>query len=353
MYRIQALFLTSIILSALISCGPKNTVSDQSLTTDIQSKLYADATTKGSAVNVAVKDGVVTLSGDVPNSDVELQAMKIANGTAGVRSVSDQMKVNSAAAAAQAPPPTSPAASKPEPQKSASNTPALRPSDTAPAPPPTSTANSSAPEASADAPPTAPAHPVPSTPPAPPKPVFVTIPAGDRLSVRMIDSIDTKVNTPGQTFRASLDSPLIANGRVIIPAGTPATVLLENSKAAGRIKGSSELAVRATSLTYGGRTYQLNSSVYEEQGKARGKQTAIRTGIGAAAGAIIGGLAGGGKGAAIGSAAGGGAGFGVNALTHGQQVKIPSETVVTFRLEAPLRIEQPRRNRESAPAPEQ
>src|SRR4051794_41687768 len=80
-------------------CGPKSAASDQTLTTNIQSQLYADSTTRQANVNVAVKDGVVTLSGDVPSSDVELQAMKIANGTAGVRSVSDQMKVNGTMAA--------------------------------------------------------------------------------------------------------------------------------------------------------------------------------------------------------------------------------------------------------------
>ncbi len=335
--RVWLCATTLAVSSLAVSCGPKNTASDQSLATDIQAKLYADATTKGSALNVAVKDGVVNLSGDVPNSDVELQAMKIANGTAGVRSVNDQMKVNTALASTQvpsAPPPSSSSGAN----SSMSQPASPPPSATAPQAPPAAVAAPPA-ESSAGRPP----EPSPSEPPpAPPQPVFATIPAGDRLAVRMIDSIDTKVNTAGQTFRASLDSPLIANGRVIVPAGTPVTVLLENSKGAGRIKGSSELSVRATSLQYGGRTYDINSSVYEEQGKARGKQTAIRTGIGAAAGALIGGLAGGGKGAAIGSAAGGGAGFGINAFTHGSQVKIPSETVVTFRLEAPLRVERQR-----------
>ena len=101
--------------------------------------------------------------------------------------------------------------------------------------------------------------------------------------------------------------------------------------------------MRATSLQYNARTYEVNSSIIEEQGKSRGKQTAVRTGIGAAAGALIGGLAGGGKGAGIGAAIGGGGGFGLSAFTHGQQVKIPSETVLNFRLEAPLRIEKGKR----------
>ncbi len=125
---------------------------------------------------------------------------------------------------------------------------------------------------------------------------------------------------------------------MIVPAGAPATLQIQSVQAAGRIKGSSELSVRVTSIEYRGKTYEVNSSVYADAGNARGKQTAVKTGVGAAAGAIIGAIAGGGKGAAIGSAAGGGAGFGWNALTHGQQVKIPSETILTFRLAAPLTL---------------
>jgi hypothetical protein len=155
----------------------------------------------------------------------------------------------------------------------------------------------------------------------------------------MIDSINSATNTSGQVFRATLYGPITRNGRVVIPAGEPASVLLADARDAGRIKGASELEVRLSQIVYHGRTYRVDSSVYEEVGKARGKQTAVRTGIGAAAGAIIGAIAGGGKGAAIGSAAGGGAGLGTDLFTHGQQVKIPSESIITFRLEAPLTVQ--------------
>ncbi len=287
-------------------CGPKS-AGDQSLVTDIQSKLYADATTKPAGITVAAKDGVVTLSGDVPSSDVELEAMKIANGTAGVKSVNDQMKVNAAAGGNPAPPPTQAQGQSSYP------------------PVPADSAQSSAP-------PVQPAN-------APPGEEMLIVPAGSRVSVRMTDAIDSSKNTPGQEFRGSLDAPLIAGNRVAIPAGTPCTVALEQAQEAGRIKGQSELQVRLRSIEYHGDRHRVNSSVVVETGKKRGRQTVERTGIGAAAGAVIGALAGGGKGAAIGSAAGGGAGLGYNFFTHGSQVKIPSESVLTFRLEAPLSVE--------------
>jgi hypothetical protein len=98
------------------------------------------------------------------------------------------------------------------------------------------------------------------------------------------------------------------------------------------------LEVRLQSISYRGHRFQVDSSDVTEVGKGRGKQTAVRGGIGAAAGAIIGAIAGGGKGAAIGSAAGAGAGVGYQAFTHGQQVSIPSESVLVFTLQSPLTL---------------
>jgi len=334
--------VVAVLLSTIaIGCGPKSATSDQSLVTNIQSKLYGDDTTRQANVKVDVKDGVVTLSGDVPSSDVELQAMKIANGTAGVRSVNDQMKVNGAAAA-------STAGNEPPPG------PATTPGNSLTGSSSGSSGNKPAATASSAAPDVKPARttPAPSVAEATPaesaaatearrKPAEVTIPTGERLSIRTADAIDSGKATVGQTFRASLDAPLTSEGRVIVPAGAPATLQIQSVQAAGRIKGSSELSVRVTSIEYRGKTYEVNSSTFADAGQARGKQTAVKTGIGAAAGAVIGAIAGGGKGAAIGSAAGGGAGFGWNALTHGQQVKIPSETILTFRLAAPLTLPAP------------
>src|SRR5258708_14985369 len=102
MFRARITLITVLATGCLtLSCGPKG-VNDQALATEIQAKLYANDATRAANVKVAVANGVVTLSGDVPSSDVELQAMKIANGATGVQSVTDQMKVNSAAVPATA-----------------------------------------------------------------------------------------------------------------------------------------------------------------------------------------------------------------------------------------------------------
>lgn len=315
-----ALLIGGAITLFSASCAKKS-VDDAALTTAVQSKLYGDATVRQGNISVAVKDGVVTLNGEAPNSDVELAAVKVANGTEGVRSVQDQIKVTSAAVPPMSAPGTPAAGLAP----TASN---LAPKSSTPAAPPPEPAAALARRAATE----------PVAPPKPVEPQTVTIPVGTRLAVRTGDAIDSKTATEGETYRASLDAPLVSRGRVVVPAGSDVTLTIGNVKAAGRIKGSSSLSLKATGLQVGGKSYELASSAYAQQGKSRGKNTALKTGIGAAAGALIGGLAGGGKGAGIGAAAGGGGGFGWNAFTHGDQVKIPAETVLNFRLESPLTV---------------
>jgi hypothetical protein len=313
--------IVGIIAGLALLGGCTKTVSDETLATNIKAALYSDQTTKPANIGVAVKQRVVTLTGDVPSSDVALEAMKIANSTVGVSSVNDQLTVNGVSAANQPPPPA----------------PGAPDANTPPVGGPGTVANPTSPAA-----PPSPggAAPSPYAPPveAPAQPVSVTIPAGEQVAVRTIDAIDSKTNETGQQFRATLSSPLVSHGRTIVPAGADATLLLTQARDSGRVQGRPVLEVRLVAVRHHGRTYRLDSSVFSEAGASRGKQTAVRTGIGAAAGAVIGAIAGGGKGAAIGTAAGGGAGFGSDFFTHGPRVHIPSESILQFRLEAPLTI---------------
>jgi hypothetical protein len=98
------------------------------------------------------------------------------------------------------------------------------------------------------------------------------------------------------------------------------------------------VVLQLDSISSGGQTYNIQTNQYSRDGSSRGKNTAEKVGGGAAIGAIIGALAGGGKGAAIGAAAGGGLGGGVQAAGKGQQIKLPSETVLNFTLQAPVTV---------------
>jgi hypothetical protein len=184
----------------------------------------------------------------------------------------------------------------------------------------------------------APVQVVPSTPAPPPPPQKVTIPAGTTLAVRLVDAIDSEKNQSGETFRATLNSPLAVEGEVAIPAGYDVEGHLVEVKSAGKFAGQSVVVLQLDRISVGGRSYSVQTDQYKRQGSSRGKNTAEKVGAGAAIGAIIGGIAGGGKGAGIGAAAGGGLGGGVQAATKGQQIKLPSETVLNFTLQNPLTV---------------
>jgi hypothetical protein len=166
----------------------------------------------------------------------------------------------------------------------------------------------------------------------------IVIPAGQSLLIRMIDGVDSKTNNVGDIFHASLETDLNVNGTLVARKGTDVYGRLANAKGAGRLAGSSELMLELTRLVINGQDYPVVSSDYTLKGKGRGSNTAEKVGGGAALGAIIGAIAGGGRGAAIGAGAGSAAGAGVQVLTRGQQVKVPSETLLEFRLQQPVPV---------------
>ena len=137
-----------------------------------------------------------------------------------------------------------------------------------------------------------------------------------------------------------LNAPLSSDGEEAVPAGVELVGHLVSVKSAGKFAGQSEVVLQLDSLSAAGKTYSLQTDQYKKTGSSRGKNTAEKVGGGAAIGSIIGALAGGGKGAAIGAAAGAGVGGGVQAATKGQQIKLPSETVLNFTLQAPVTVVQ-------------
>jgi len=169
-------------------------------------------------------------------------------------------------------------------------------------------------------------------------PVYVTVPAGTRISVRMIDGVDSTKNHAGDRFQASLQEPLTVDGNVVVPKGSDVYGRLAESKESGKFSGRSQLQLELTGVVVNGQTVPVVTGEYELTGKSRGASTAKRTIGGAAVGSIIGAIAGGGKGAAIGAGVGGGAGAGSEIITKGDQVKIPSETLLEFTLQQDLSI---------------
>jgi len=352
MYRpvILTAFLTvALVFSVACNKPANNSITNDSIATEIKAKMFSEPLLKSSTVNVSVKDGSVTLSGQLSDDAARLAAERIASSAKGVSKVVDQTVVPIKPALAEYTPPTAPApahtakpshpARAPKPQATA-----LLPTPPAPANPP-APENSSveAPSGPAPIPAAAPAPapaPVPVAPPLPPpvQPVTVTLPSGTVFTVRTIDSIDSSTSQPGHIFRGSLDAPVLLEGNLVVPKGLNMNLKLIGASTASGLNGSSELTVSLDSFTYQGKTYRISSSDVQQKGESRGKRSAAVIGGGAVLGAIIGGLAGGGKGAAIGAGVGGAGGTAVQATTHGKEVRIPSETHLDFTLHDPVDV---------------
>jgi len=171
-----------------------------------------------------------------------------------------------------------------------------------------------------------------------PNAVGVQIPSGTPVIVRMIDGVDSQKDPTGATFRATVDEPVVVNGQTIIPRNSDALVKLVQAHQSGRMTGRSALTLALQQVSINGRMVDTYTEAVTQTSGSKGKKTAAETGGGAALGAVIGALAGGGRGAAIGAVGGGAAGAGVAVVTGGEKVKIPSETRLTFTLQAPVQL---------------
>jgi hypothetical protein len=154
----------------------------------------------------------------------------------------------------------------------------------------------------------------------------------------MIDSVNSEQTRLGQTFRASVDEPVVVDGQVAIPRGANAVVKLVEDQQSGKISGRTTLTLVLQQVDVNGRMLDLTSGDVSQSSGSRGSRSAKVIGGTAALGAIIGAIAGGGKGAAIGAGSGAAVGTGAEVLTKGQTVKIPSETRLTFTLQQPAQL---------------
>ena len=183
----------------------------------------------------------------------------------------------------------------------------------------------------------APTQPVAASPP-PPEVKKVTVPSGAVIPVRLVDAIDSATAQAGDTFHATLDAPVAVDGDVVIPAHYDVEGHVVTAQASGKFAGRALLELQLDRIKVGEKYYNVESDHFKQETGSRGKNTAEKVGGGAVAGAILGGIFGGGKGAAIGSVAGAGAGGGVQAASKKPDIKLSSEKVLTFTLQAAVTI---------------
>ena len=343
-----------ILLLGILTSGLACTKApdDSQLTSQIQSKLGQDSGLHDKQITVQTAGGVVTLSGTVENETQREAAARYASATPGIKEVVNNLETASATATRAADqmaqtsmPPPAPArrSAVPFSDRRRPSTPHHRHQTqrdssqlAADGPPSPEARNAAADENPAPAP-VAQAAPAPQPPP-PAPPRKVTVPSGTSMAIRLLDPIDSEKAQPGQTFRATLDAPLPSDGDVAVPSGYDVKGHIVDVKSAGKFAGQSLLVLELDSISVGGKLYGIEADPYRRQGSNRTTNTAKKVGAGAVIGAIIGGIAGGGKGAGIGAAAGGGVGGGVQAAGKGQQIILPSETVLSFTLRSPLTV---------------
>jgi hypothetical protein len=171
--------------------------------------------------------------------------------------------------------------------------------------------------------------------------------AGTRVEIRTSEPIDER-SVDGRVYRGVVDRDVLdTDGRLAIPRGSRAELIVRETP-------DNELVVDLDSVIVDGQRYSVatrgttvgtsGSTLERGVGTLGANETTGKyVGGGALLGTVIGAIAGGGKGAAIGAAAGAAAGAGAQVITHGQSVRVPEESMLTFRLQRDLTLGVPDR----------
>ena len=175
--------------------------------------------------------------------------------------------------------------------------------------------------------------------PGQPAAVSLRVPAGTELAIRIDQRISVRSSRAGDRFDGNVVEPVVDNGTVIIPRGTPVSGRVVESHRGGHFRGRSVLELRLTAMTLNGYEYPLDTHDSGRTQRGKGRRSAGIIGGMTGAGMLIGGIATGGVGLAIGAAAGAGSGTAIAAGTGNHNLDIPAESVVHFRLADPLVVQ--------------
>lgn len=172
--------------------------------------------------------------------------------------------------------------------------------------------------------------------------VFLTVRAGQELSIELDNEISTETAATDDSFTAYVTQPITVEGREAIPAGSRVMGHVAHAKRSDKVKGVAELTLEFDRLLdANGQEHSIEADALQLQAQSTQKKDAAKIGIGAGAGALVGAIIGGKKGAAIGTAVGGGAGTGVVLATRGEEVVLPQGAAITTRLLADITVEAP------------
>jgi len=325
--------------------------TDGQIEMDVVHALDASNALKKDLITAATIQSEVTLAGTVSSEASKELAESIAARVPGVTAVHNNLKVGDTSQEAQPPDAGTPADDAnaqpmPDGQPGSNEEPMPPPQGLPQAPvhPQDQGQQQAQAPVAPPLPPPPPSRPqyVPMQPPPPPTYEAakgpVTVPAGTLIQVRTSEPVDSKRAKDGTPLQFTVIRDVVFGGVLAIPRGATIHGVVAETKHAGQLAGSAELALKLTSLDLGGKSYELDSDLFKVKSPNKAGRTAGSAFGGALLGAIIGGAVDRGPGAAIGAAAGAGAGVASSAASSGPGVWIPAEALVDFHLAAPITV---------------
>jgi hypothetical protein len=161
----------------------------------------------------------------------------------------------------------------------------------------------------------------------------VTIPAGTRLVIRTVESVDSRSHSAGHRFRGQLESALAVDGQTVVPRGAFIHARIAQAQQSGRMVGSSSLSIEFTDIMLDDRLYPIATGELSARTEGEAARTLGRTARAAAIGGLIDGSSGARTGAKVGA--------GASLLTSGASINVPRGTILETTLRTPLTVPRP------------
>src|SRR5262245_4347072 len=88
-----------------------------------------------------------------------------------------------------------------------------------------------------------------------------SLPAGTAIRVTTSQSVNSKTARVGQSVEGSVSSDVTVGGKVAIPKGSSAKLVVASAQASGHLSTPAKLWLRLRSVTVNGKTYALTTSL--------------------------------------------------------------------------------------------